>query len=102
MTILNYLRTLRPQKTAAVAKERLQIIVAHERRLRSNSPTLEYLPQLQQEILEVVRKYVIIQNEHIKVHIEKEGQYEILELNITLPDTEKGQINIQKSSSDVT
>ncbi|MCK5522563.1 MAG: cell division topological specificity factor MinE [Thiomargarita sp.] len=102
MTIFNYFRTLRPQqKTAAVAKERLQIIVAHERRLR-NSPTLEYLPQLQQEILEVVRKYVIIQNEHIKVHIEKEGQYEILELNITLPDTEKGQINIQKSSSDVT
>ena len=87
MGILKYFRALRPQKTATVAKERLQIIVAHERRLRQ-SPMFDYWPLLQREILEVVRKYVIVQDEHIKMHVEKEGEYEILELNITLPDME--------------
>jgi len=90
MSILKYLRALRPKKTAAVAKERLQIIVAHERRLRS--PPIGYLPLLQRELLEVVRKYVVIQDEDIKVHIEKEGDYEILELNIALPDMENNQL----------
>lgn len=91
MSILNYFRTLRPQKSATVAKERLQIIVAHERRLR-DSFTPDYLPLLQRELLEVVRKYVAIEDEHIKIHVEKEGGYEILELNITLPE-ENRQIN---------
>lgn len=85
MGILKYFHTLKPKKTAAVAKERLQIIVAHERNLR-DSPVIEYLPELQRELLEVVRKYVAIQDEDIKINIEKDGDCEILELNITLPD----------------
>jgi len=90
MSFFDYFRVLQPQKTARVAKERLQIIVAHERRLRnSNSP--DYLPLLQRELLEVVRKYVAIEDEQIKIHLEKEGDYEILELNITLPDVESRQ-----------
>ncbi len=92
MGFLNYFRTTYPQKTASVAKERLQIIVAHERKQRSGQgSTLDYLPFLQKELLEVVRKYVVIEDEHIKVNLEKEGDYEILELNITLPDTETRQ-----------
>jgi cell division topological specificity factor len=91
MSFFDYFRALQPQKTAKVAKERLQIIVAHERRLR-NSKSPDYLPLLQRELLEVVRKYVAIEDEQIKIHIEKEGDYEILELNITLPDVESRQI----------
>lgn len=87
MGLFNYFRAAYPQKTASVAKERLQIIVAHERKQRSGkSSTLDYLPLLQKELLAVVRKYVVIADEHIKVNLEKEGDYEILELNITLPD----------------
>jgi len=51
--------------------------------------TVDYLPLLQRELLEVVRKYVAIEDEHIKVHVEKEGEYEVLELNITLPDEKR-------------
>ncbi len=85
MSILKYFHTLRPKKTASVAKERLQIIVAHERNLR-DSPVIEYLPELQQELLAVVRKYTAVQDEDIKINIEKDGEYEILELNIVLSD----------------
>lgn len=87
MGILDYFRLSRPkQGSAAVAKERLQIIVAHERGDRRRSP--DYLPALKRELLNVVRKFVSIDQEHVKVHVEREGDCEILELNITLPDEE--------------
>lgn len=84
MGLLNYfISSSRKGNTAAVAKERLQIIVAHERTYR-NAP--HYLPLLQKELLEVVAKYVKVQQEHVKVNVEREGNYEVLEVNITLPD----------------
>jgi cell division topological specificity factor len=66
-----------------VAKERLQIIVAHERGQRS---TPDYLPALQKELVEVIRKYVNIENDQVHVALENQGSCSILELNITLPD----------------
>jgi cell division topological specificity factor len=86
MNLFSYFRALQSQKkTATVAKERLQIIVAHERSRRNSAP-LDYLPLLQRELLDVVRKYVAVKDENIKIQVEKEGDYEILEFNITLPD----------------
>ncbi len=73
--------------SAAVAKERLQIIVAHARDHRRRNP--DFLPTLKRELLDVVRKYVPIQQDQVKVHLDREGDYEVLELNITLPDEEK-------------
>jgi cell division topological specificity factor len=85
MSIFDYFRTPR-NRSAAVAKERLQIIVAHERSGRRRSP--DYLPALKQELLNVVRKYVAIEQDQIKVHLDREGDCEVLELNIVLPDEE--------------
>lgn len=69
--------------SAAVAKERLQILVAHDRAERGRP---SYLPHLEREILEVIRKYVKVGQEAISVNYEQEGTREILELNIVLPD----------------
>jgi cell division topological specificity factor len=81
-------------KSAALAKERLQIIVAHERGSRRGSP--DYLPALKKELLEVVRKYVPVDQSQIKVHLDREGGYEVLELNITLPDDEPRSVRNQE------
>ena len=86
MGLFDYFRSP-PSKSAALAKERLQIIVAHERRSRRCSP--DYLPALKKELLEVVRKYEPLDQSQVKVHLDREGGYEILELNITLPDEEQ-------------
>ncbi len=86
MSLLNYFRLSPPRSSAAVAKERLRIIVEHERNLGSS--TLSYLPMLQKELLAVVRKYVVIEEDKISINVEKSGDYEVLELNITLPDEE--------------
>lgn len=72
--------------SASVAKERLQIIVAHERR-RSTTP--DFLPQLQNDILEVVRKYIQINEEQVKLSVDKQGDFEVLELNISLAEPGK-------------
>ncbi|KTT15707.1 cell division topological specificity factor MinE [Pseudacidovorax intermedius] len=72
------------KKSAAVAKERLQIILAHERGLNARRP--DYLPQLQRELLAVISKYVSIKPEDIKVNLEKQDALEVLEVKIELPD----------------
>lgn len=84
MSLLDYFRISRTN-TATVAKERLQILVAHERSER-NKPS--YLPLMQQELLDVVRKYVNVDQDAITVNVEKDDQHEILELNIVLPEEE--------------
>jgi cell division topological specificity factor len=88
MSLLDYLRLNRPkQGSATVAKERLQIIVAHERGSRHPSP--DYLPALKKELLSVVRKFVSIDQDQVKVNLDREGDCEILELNIMLPEEEQ-------------
>ncbi|MEQ7917559.1 cell division topological specificity factor MinE [Xanthomonas sp. WHRI 1810A] len=83
MNIFDFFRANKKVSTASVAKERLQIIVAHERGQRS---TPDYLPALQKELVEVIRKYVNIENDQVHVALENQGSCSILELNITLPD----------------
>ena len=76
------------KKTATVAKERLQIILAHERSGRGASRA-DYLPQLQAELVAVISKYVQISASDIKVSLEKQDNFEVLEVKIELPDTVK-------------
>ena len=82
MSIFSYLLPKR-QNTASVAQERLQIIVARERSTRGGP---DYLPQLQEELLQVVRKYVPVDQDAVNVQMDRESGCEILELNITLPE----------------
>ncbi|AZC27942.1 MULTISPECIES: cell division topological specificity factor MinE [Pseudomonas] len=83
MNLFDFFRASKKVTTASVAKERLQIIVAHERGQRS---TPDYLPALQKELVEVIRKYVNIGSDDVHVALENQGSCSILELNITLPD----------------
>lgn len=84
MNIFDFFRERKKETTASIAKERLQIIVAHERGQQRSQP--DYLPALQQELVEVIRKYVNIDSDQVQVALENQGSCSILELNITLPD----------------
>jgi cell division topological specificity factor len=86
MRLMDFFRSSH-KGSASVAKERLQILVAHDRAER-NRPS--YLPRLQKEILDVIRKYVTVDPDAVSVNYEQEGQREILELNIVLPDHAPG------------
>lgn len=83
MSFLDYFKGGSQKKTANVAKERLQIIVAHQRG-KSGQP--DYMMKMQQEVLAVVRKYVEIDDEMVKFDVEQNDDCSILELNVTLPE----------------
>ena len=68
--------------SASVAKERLKVIVAHERRARS-AP--DYLPALQNDILAAIRKYVEIETEQLQIDLNDDGNCAVLEVNVNLP-----------------
>ena len=82
MSILDYFLGTR-KKSANVARERLQIILAHE---RAGLTGPDYLPQLQKELVEVISKYVAINPDDIKVQLDRKDELEVLEVNIVLPE----------------
>lgn len=79
--ILEYFQ--RPQKSAKVAKDRLQIIIAHERSERDKP---DYMSLLQKDLLDVIAKYVAINKDDVKIELERQDGCSILELNVTLPN----------------
>jgi len=83
VSIFDYFRTKKTGNTAAAAKERLQIIVAHERGQRKQP---DYMPRMQEEILDVIRKYVKVDQKDVSVQLDDSNNCSVLELNITLPD----------------
>ena len=87
MSLLSFLLGEK-KKTASVAKERLQIILAHERTGRGGSRP-DYLPDLQRELIAVISKYVAISADDIKVNLERQDNFDVLEVKIELPDNAK-------------
>ncbi|HEV2303099.1 MAG TPA: cell division topological specificity factor MinE [Stellaceae bacterium] len=69
------------RSSATVAKERLQIILSHERAGR-DAP--EFLPALQRDLLDVVGRYVEIRDDTIRVNLGKSGETSLLEINVEI------------------
>ncbi len=72
------------KNTASLAKDRLKVVVAHQREGRQGGPT--YLPRLREEILDVVRKYVQVPDNAVNINVQREDGLEVLEMNIALPE----------------
>ena len=85
MSIFDFLK---PKKTTAItAKNRLQIIIAQE---RSSQGAPDYLPLMRREILEVIRKYVSVDVDAVKVDVVKDGEHDVLDISVALPETRAG------------
>ena len=81
MSIFDFLK---PKKTtAATAKNRLQIIIAQE---RSSAGAPDYLPLMRREILEVIRKYVNVDVDAVRVDVVKDGEHDVLDISVALPE----------------
>ena len=83
MAILDFLR--RKPDSAQLAKDRLQIVVARER-ASTGDQVQSYLPQLQQELLQVIAKYERLDLDQVSVQLDRKGEAEVLEINIVLPE----------------
>jgi cell division topological specificity factor len=75
---------LKPKKeTASIARDRLRIIVAQERTTRGGP---DYLPMLQRELLEVIKKYVNVDADAVNVELIKEGEHDVLDISVSLQE----------------
>ncbi|WDJ86267.1 cell division topological specificity factor MinE [Xanthomonas campestris] len=81
MGLLDFLKS--KKNTAETAKNRLQIIIAQERNHRGGP---DYLPLLQRELLEVIKKYVNIDADAVRVDLVKDGEHDVLDITVALPE----------------
>jgi cell division topological specificity factor len=72
-----------PSRSADTAKERLQILLALERSSGSSWPN--FLPQLQKDIMEVIKKYVEIDDNKVSIEVERGPEVSMLDINVELP-----------------
>lgn len=84
MSFLSRLGFKSKPSSASAAKERLKILISHEK-IQSQAP--DFLPELKKEILEVISKYVTIDPEQIQIAMDCAGDSSSLELNVVIPDT---------------
>lgn len=82
MGLFDFLKT-RPKQSAQTARERLLILVTQE---RSTGSSPDYLPTLKRELLEVIRKYVNVDPDAVQIDVQHDGDQEVLEFSVTLPD----------------
>ncbi len=98
MTLRDILNKLigRQQTSAARARERLQLVLAHDR--ADLSPDL--LDQMREEILKVVAKYVEIDMEEGAVSLETEDRMTALVANLPIKRTLAGEIKLKDQPED--
>ena len=75
--------------SASAAKERLKIILAHERTFRGQP---EFLPRLQQDILDVVKRYMPVGSDQVRVQMEQHAMMSVLEINVSFPEQELSRL----------
>jgi cell division topological specificity factor len=96
--IINKLLRRQPA-SASTARERLQLVLAHDR----SDLSTELLDQMRKEILEVVAKYVEIDMDEGAVSLETEDRMTALVANLPIKRTMTGQIQLKepKNQSEV-
>ena len=72
----------RRDRSATAAKERLQILVAHDRAGRERA---DYIPLLHKDLIAVIARYVEIDEDKISVEVADDNGYSMLAVNIELP-----------------
>ncbi len=84
MSLLDLFRANKRNKpaTAAAARDRLQIVLAHERISRDGD---DFLPRLEKEIMAVVARYVDVDGEKAIVKLDRGEDVSTLEIEIELP-----------------
>jgi len=85
LPIFDFLLGQKNKNSASKAKDRLQIILAHERSNKMGR-TPDYLPKMREEILDVIKKYVEVDDDQLEIKIDEDNGFEVLELNLVLPD----------------
>jgi len=89
---VNVLSFFRPRRSASIARERLQILLSHER--NEGGPRPDLLAVLREEILAVVARHVEIDRERVRVVTNRGPQMSTLEIDIEIPNMARAKIAV--------
>ena len=93
--MLRILEFFRRDRSATQAKERLQILVAHDR-VGREAP--DYLPLLQRDLIAVIARYVEIDEDKLTVELASEGGCSMLAVNIELPQSRSQRSEVRSQN----
>jgi len=79
---MNLFSFLRPRPSAPVARERLQILLAHERAVSGGN---DLIATLKEEIISVIAKHFPLEREKVQVKLDRGDAYSTLEIDIEMP-----------------
>ena len=80
MKLLDFLFPER-RNSAAIARDRLKIVLAHE---RASAAAPDFLPALQKDLLAVLGHYVELRDDMLRVNVARAGETSLLEINVEL------------------
>ena len=86
MNLSNLFDLFRKQPTAPIARDRLQILLSHERTIAGGS---DLVAILREEILAVIKKHVQVDSEKVQVKMERGESVSMLEVDIEIPTPTK-------------
>ncbi len=75
--------------TATVARERLQILLAHE---RASVGQEGLVATLREEILAVIAKHVSVERDKVRVKVGRDGEMSMLEIEVEMPMAQEARI----------
>jgi cell division topological specificity factor len=81
---MNLLAMFRRQRSAPVARERLQVLLAHEKMAGGHS---ELLNLLREEIVAVIKKHIKVDSDKVNIKLERGEDVSTLEIDVEMPAT---------------
>jgi cell division topological specificity factor len=88
---VSVLEFFKGRKSAPVARERLQILLAHERTVTGRPDLLNIL---REEILAVVSRHVAVEDERVQVKMNRGPAVSTLEIDIEIPNVARARIAV--------
>lgn len=91
---MNLLSFFKRKHSAPVARERLQILLAHERLVAGGA---DLVAILREEILSAIEKHVSIDRDQVRVKMERGDNVSTLEVDVEFPTASEG-LSLQQAS----
>ena len=79
---MNLFELFRKKTTAPVARDRLQVLLAHERSVIGKS---DLLATLQEEILAVIAKHITVDRDAVQIKLDRGASFSTLEIDVEVP-----------------
>ena len=86
---MGMLSLFRPRASAPVARERLEILLSYDRAGRAKP---DLLMTLRTEILAVIARHVVVDQDHVQVRMDRGAAVSVLGVEVEIPNAERQKL----------